>query len=225
MKCFWFLSPKFPWKVQHSQSTSQQHEVAKRQKVASSTVFLRYYRKKIASSKGKKSSSKANVHKGNPCKLLTWQDSPGKSLQIQFVCALKKQQGLSSPSHILLCREKPVQWCEPRSKHFHTPERQKVKGERKKDHMKLLIKGNNPVKNRLRLVGSVPVRKITWRRKWQLTPIFLPGKFHGQRSVVGDSPWGCKRVRHDLVTKQQQRTDQSILSDLNTLHKIEIIWK
>ena len=29
-----------------------------------------------------------------------------------------------------------------------------------------------------------------WRRKWQPTPIFLPGKFHGQRSLVGCSLWG-----------------------------------
>ena len=29
------------------------------------------------------------------------------------------------------------------------------------------------------------VRKITWNRKWQLAPEFLPGKFHGQRSLVG----------------------------------------
>ena len=30
------------------------------------------------------------------------------------------------------------------------------------------------------------------RRKWQPTPVLLPGKFHGQRSLVGYSPWGCK---------------------------------
>ena len=36
---------------------------------------------------------------------------------------------------------------------------------------------------------------------WQPTPVFLPGKSHGQRSLVGYSPWGHKRVRHDLVTK------------------------
>ena len=36
------------------------------------------------------------------------------------------------------------------------------------------------------------VRKIPWRRKWQPTPEFLPGKFHGQRSLVGYSPWSCK---------------------------------
>jgi len=35
-------------------------------------------------------------------------------------------------------------------------------------------------------------RKIPWRRKWQPTPVFLPGKSHGQRSLVGYSPWGRK---------------------------------
>ena len=34
------------------------------------------------------------------------------------------------------------------------------------------------------------VRKILWRKKWQLTLVSLPGKFHGQRSLVGYSPWG-----------------------------------
>ena len=36
------------------------------------------------------------------------------------------------------------------------------------------------------------VRKIPWSRKWQPTPVFLPGKFHEQRTLVGYSPWGCK---------------------------------
>ena len=31
------------------------------------------------------------------------------------------------------------------------------------------------------------------------------GKSYGQRSLVGHSPWGCKRFRHDLATKQQQQ--------------------
>ena len=35
-------------------------------------------------------------------------------------------------------------------------------------------------------------RRIPWRRKWQPTPVFLPGKFHGWRSSVDYSPWGCK---------------------------------
>jgi len=37
------------------------------------------------------------------------------------------------------------------------------------------------------------VRKISWRRKWQSTPVFSPGESHGQRSLVGYSPWGHKK--------------------------------
>ena len=36
------------------------------------------------------------------------------------------------------------------------------------------------------------IRKILWRRKWQPTPVFLPGESYGQRSLVGCSSWGCK---------------------------------
>ena len=36
------------------------------------------------------------------------------------------------------------------------------------------------------------IGKIPWRRKWQPTPVFLPGEFHGQRSLVGYGPWGHK---------------------------------
>ena len=36
------------------------------------------------------------------------------------------------------------------------------------------------------------VRKIPWRRKWQPTPVHLPGKSHGQRSLVDCSPWDHK---------------------------------
>ena len=37
------------------------------------------------------------------------------------------------------------------------------------------------------------VRKIPWRRKWQCTPVLLPGKSHGQRSLAGYSLWGYKQ--------------------------------
>ena len=47
------------------------------------------------------------------------------------------------------------------------------------------------------------VGRIPWRMKWQPTPVSLPGKSHGQRSLAGYSPWGHKGVRHDLATKQQ----------------------
>ena len=44
------------------------------------------------------------------------------------------------------------------------------------------------------------VGKIPWRRKWQPTPVFLPGKPHQQRSLVDYSSRGCKRVRLDMAT-------------------------
>ena len=46
------------------------------------------------------------------------------------------------------------------------------------------------------------VRKILWKRKQQPTPVFLPGKFHEQRSLVGCSPWG-----HDLGTEPKTSTE------------------
>ena len=39
------------------------------------------------------------------------------------------------------------------------------------------------------------VRKIPWRRAWQPTPVILPRKSHGQRSLAGDH--GATRVRHN----------------------------
>ena len=36
------------------------------------------------------------------------------------------------------------------------------------------------------------IRKMPWRRKWQPTPVFLPGELHGQKSLAGYSPWTCK---------------------------------
>ena len=55
------------------------------------------------------------------------------------------------------------------------------------------------------------VGKIPWRRKWQPTPAFLPGKSHGQRSLVSYSPWGRKRVGHNLPIKQKFTTSYHLL--------------
>ena len=38
----------------------------------------------------------------------------------------------------------------------------------------------------------IPGLEDPWRRKWHPTPVFLPGKSHGQRSLAGYSPWGHK---------------------------------
>ena len=59
----------------------------------------------------------------------------------------------------------------------------------------ILIKVSQQVKNRLqcrRHKFNPWVWKIPWRRKWQPTPVFLPGEFYGQRNLAGYSPWSCK---------------------------------
>ena len=59
-------------------------------------------------------------------------------------------------------------------------------------------------------MGSLD-RKIPWRRAWQHTPLFLPGESHGQRSLLGHSPWAC-RVWCDFVT-EDLRTTRELLSE------------
>ena len=51
--------------------------------------------------------------------------------------------------------------------------------------------GKAPVCNAGHQVGWFG--KIPWRRKWQTTPVLLPGKSHGLRSLVGYGPWGSKQ--------------------------------
>ena len=49
-------------------------------------------------------------------------------------------------------------------------------------------------------LGLIPgSERSPWRREWLPTPVFLPGEFHGQGSVEGYSPWGCKV---SVVTEQ-----------------------
>ena len=49
--------------------------------------------------------------------------------------------------------------------------------------------------------GSLPESgKIPWRREWLSTPVFLPGKSHGQRNLEDYSPWGCKESDTTEVT-------------------------
>ena len=53
------------------------------------------------------------------------------------------------------------------------------------------------------------VTKIPWRRKWQPTPIFLPGKSPEQRSLVGYSPWSCKES--DRTERQSTHTAKYLI--------------
>ena len=57
------------------------------------------------------------------------------------------------------------------------------------------------------------VGKIPWRRAWQPTPVFLPGESHGQRNLVGYSPWSCKELDMTEATQHAQRPS-SLISDL-----------
>ena len=66
----------------------------------------------------------------------------------------------------------------------------------------------------VRDLGSIPgfdpsVGKIPWRREWQPTPVFLPGEFHEQRSLVSYSPWDCK----ELDRTERLTLSLSLLSD------------
>ena len=54
------------------------------------------------------------------------------------------------------------------------------------------------------------VRKIPWRRKWQPTPVFLPGEFHGQRRLTGPRTG---------VTESDTTERLSLTSDYKTTHK------
>ena len=45
----------------------------------------------------------------------------------------------------------------------------------------------------VRDMDSIP-GKFSQRREWHLTPVFLPGKFHGQRILAGYSPWGLNEL-------------------------------
>ena len=50
-----------------------------------------------------------------------------------------------------------------------------------------------PLHNCITLVIVIVITEpYWWRRKWKPTPIFLPRESHGQRNLVGYSPWGCK---------------------------------
>ena len=94
-----------------------------------------------------------------------------------------------------LCRDQEVQQRSPQ---------ETLSGDCSSVHVKALLcfKGvfpktrwvkNPPQCRRNRSRGFDPwVRKIPWRRKWPPTPVFLPEKSHGQKSLESYSPWGRK---------------------------------
>ena len=70
----------------------------------------------------------------------------------------------------------------------------------------------------IKVVFSPNTLALFWSRKWQPIPVFLPGEFHGQRSMVGYSPWRCKEP--DMA---EQLTHGSLSS--KSLYNFYIILK
>ena len=67
-------------------------------------------------------------------------------------------------------------------------------------------------------VGWIPGREDPWRRNWQPSPVFLPGKSHGQQSLTGYSPWGCKELD---TTEQQQCNNKSVFAKIHGPKSLE----
>ena len=65
--------------------------------------------------------------------------------------------------------------------------------------------------------GLIPHQGIRWRRKWQPTPVFLPGESQGQGSLVGCCLWGRTELDMTEATQQQQ---QDMLTSLSGFDKL-----
>ena len=77
------------------------------------------------------------------------------------------------------------------------------------------------VVNNLPTVQEMQVQSLDWEdpleKEMANTPVFLPGKSYGQRSLTGYSPQSHKRIRHDLVTKQQRLLGPNIPDQCKTM--------
>ena len=72
---------------------------------------------------------------------------------------------------------------------------------------------------------TLRVRKIPWSRKQQPTPILLPGKSHGQRSLAAYSPWGRKELEHSWAHEHKQ-TKKSHMERpcIDTTVQLGVVW-
>ena len=107
-----------------------------------------------------------------PARLLCPWDSPGKSTVVGCRALL---QGIFPPQGSSPCTLQLLQWQTGSLPLCH------LEGPKK------LVPSTVPV------IGSWPAEVgLRGRRRWHPTPVLLPGKSHGWRSLVGCSPWGCK---------------------------------
>jgi len=98
-----------------------------------------------------------------------------------------------------------------------TPPENKTK---KKSHF--FPDGSVGKESNLRCRFNLWVGKIPWKRKGQPIPVFLPRKFHGQKSLVGYSPWGSQRVELDLAWTQYIIDIKYLTSGLENLIWIDV---
>ena len=94
----------------------------------------------------------------------------------------------------------PRIWKQPRT-HQH------MNGLKMKWSSGLMVKNTPQCRRCWRCEFDPWVGKITWRRGWQPAPVFLPGEFHGQRSLMSYSPLGCKELD---TTEATEPTGMSI---------------
>ena len=74
-------------------------------------------------------------------------------------------------------------------------------------------------------LGFNPWRgKIPWRREWCPHPVFLPGKYQGQRSLVGCNPWGCKESDKTVQLSTKKRLVPYQSQPLEQLPKTLVFW-
>ena len=65
------------------------------------------------------------------------------------------------------------------------------------------------------------VSKTPWKSKWQPAPVFLPGKFHGQRNLAGYSPWSCKELD---TTEHAHACTLADMADHKRITKMGEMW-
>ena len=111
---------------------------------------------------------------------------------------------ISSPFHYLIFISPPPSFLNPLKSYLPSPSLPKLKKPQMAySQPKLIIFPGLPWwlsgKDQETQVQS-QAQEDPLEKKWQPTPVFLPEKSHEQRSLAGYSPWGHKRVGHDLAT-------------------------
>ena len=79
--------------------------------------------------------------------------------------------------------------------------------------------------------GNGNLLQCSWRRKWQPTPVFLPGESHGQRSLAGYSPRGCEesdtteRLHFHQATVHEVAKSRTRLSDFTFTFTFNVVMR